>query len=180
MRLATEISTAALLLLASNALADPVNFHPEGCDFEVSFPAAPTAGQTKTQTSRGDNVVTDRASLSLDTDGKANYLRAECTHIPGMGFVDEDVLKDVMSGLGDSYKLQNVIVSVEHNAAVGPIGRLHGKGNVGGKEMTIEIRRFISKSDIFDVWTGAEPDAFPSAADTAFLASVKLNGQGPK
>ena len=180
MRLAMGISAGAFLLLASAAFADPVVFHPEGCDFALSFPAAPTVAQTKTQTNRGNDVVTDRASLNIAVDGKANYLRAECTRIPNMGFTDEDVLKDVMHGLGESYKMENVIVTLEHNGAVGAIGKLHGKGKVGGKDMTIEIRRFISKSDIFDVWTGAEPDVFPTAAGTAFLGSVTLNGQALK
>ena len=180
MRVAMAISTGAFLLLTSVAIADPVAFHPEGCDFEVSFPSAPAASQSKTQTNRGDDVVTDRASLSLTADGKLNYLRAECTHIPNMGFVDEDVLKDVMRGLGESYKMENVTVGIEHNAALGAIGRLRGKAKLGGKDLTIEIRRYISKSDIFDVWTGAEPDIFPTPANTAFIGSVKLNGQAVK
>ncbi|HWC63948.1 MAG TPA: hypothetical protein VG501_10020 [Rhizomicrobium sp.] len=168
------------MLLTTSAFADPVAFHPANCGFEVSFPGAAAVTQSKTQTSRGDAVVTDKASLSAELDGKPHYLRAECTHIPNMGFVDEDVLKNVMQELGGTYKLQNLAVSVEHNAVAGPVGKLRGKGKVGGKEMTIEIRRYTSKTDIFDVWIGAEPDVFPTAADAAFLQSVKLGGQDVK
>jgi hypothetical protein len=170
----------AMMFFAAPSLADPVSFHPANCGFEVSFPAAPAVTQSKTETSRGDAVITDKASLSSELDGKPNYLRAECTHIPNMGFVDEDVLKNVMQELGGTYKLQNAMVAVEHNAVAGPVGKLRGKGKVGGKDMTIEIRRYISKTDIFDVWIGAEPDAFPTAAGTAFLQSVKLDGKDVK
>ena len=168
---------AIAALWTVGATADPVIFQPTDCDFQVSFPAAPAPSQTKAPTSRGDVVVIDKASLSLDVDGKSNYLRAECTHIPDMGFVDEDVLNNVMQELGGTYKLQNVTTGIEHNAIAGPIGRLHGKGRVGGKDMTFEIRRYTSKTAIFDVWIGTEPDAFPSSTDTAFLKSVTLDGQ---
>jgi hypothetical protein len=170
----------AMAFFAAPAFADPVVFHPANCDFDVAFPGAPAVTQSKTETSRGDAVVTDKASLSAELDGKPHYLRAECTHIPNMGFVDEDVLKNVMQELGETYKLQNAIISLEHNALSGAVGKLHGKGRVGGKEMTIEVRRYISKTDIFDVWIGAEPDSFPTSADSAFLQSVRLNGQAIK
>ncbi|HWY62497.1 MAG TPA: hypothetical protein VNW15_11405 [Rhizomicrobium sp.] len=164
-------------LWVANASADPVTFQPDGCDFQLSFPAAPTPSQSKTQTSRGDTVVNDKAILSLDVDGKANYFRAECTRIPHMGFVDEAILTDNMRDLGDTYKLQNVITGIEHNGVAGPIGKLRGKGRTGGKDMVFEIRRYTSKADIFDVWIGADPDLFPSGANTEFLRSIKLNGQ---
>jgi hypothetical protein len=162
---------------AAPATADPVTFQPDGCDFQVSFPAAPASSQTRTRTSRGDDVTSDKATLSLDVEGKPNYFRAECTHIPNMGFVDEAILADNMRDLGETYKLQNVTTGVEHSGVAGPIGRLRGKGRVGGKDMTFEIRRYTGNADIFDLWIGADPDSFPSGADTAFLKSVKLNGQ---
>ena len=71
----------------------------------------------------------------------------------------------------------DVTTGIEHNAIAGPIGRLHGKGRVGGKDMTFEIRRYTSKTAIFDVWIGTDPDSFPSATDTAFLKSITLDGQ---
>jgi hypothetical protein len=171
------LAFAIAALWAASAAADPVTFQPAGCDFQVSFPAAPAPSQTKAPTSRGDVVVTDKASLSLDVDGKPNYLHAECTHIPDMGFVDEDVLNNVMQELGETYKLQNVSTGIEHSGVAGPIGRLHGKGRVGGKDMTFEIRRYTSKSAIFDIWIGTDPDSFPSVVDTEFLKSVKLDGK---
>jgi hypothetical protein len=162
---------------AMPAFADSITFHPEHCDFEASFPATPTITQSKAETSRGDAVVTDKASLGATLDGKPAYLRAECTFIRGMGFVDEDVLKNVMRDLGETYKLQNAVITVEHNAVAGPVGKLRGRGRVGGKDMVIEIRRYTSKTEIFDLWIGAEPDAFPTAADMAFLQSLRMNGQ---
>jgi hypothetical protein len=170
-------SVAGLLFWAAQAAADPVTFQPKGCDFQLSFPAAPTSSQTQTRTSRGDTVINDKATLSLDVDGKPNYFRAECTRIPSMGFVDEAILTENMRELGDTYKLQNAVPGIEHNGMAGPIGKLRGKGRVGGKEMVFEIRRYTSKVDIFDVWIGAGPDSFPSAAGTEFLKSIKLNGQ---
>jgi hypothetical protein len=122
-------------------------------------------------------VVNDKATLSMAVDGKANYLRAECTVIPHMGFVDEAILTDNMHNLGETYKLQNGITGIEHSGVAGPVGRLQGKGRAGGKDMIFEIRRFTSKTAIFDVWIGSEPDVFPSAADTVFLKSVKLDGK---
>jgi hypothetical protein len=186
----TGTGIAAFLLIVAPAFADPVSFHPANCGFEVRFPAEPAVTQSKTETSRGDSVVTDKASLNTASDGKPQYLRAECTHIPNMGFVDEDVLKNVMQELGETYKLQNAAVSLEHNAVSGPVGKLRGKAKVGGRDMTIEVRRFTSKTDIFDVWIGAEPDSFvwigaepdsfPAAAGALFLQSVLLNGQEVK
>jgi hypothetical protein len=112
----------------------------------------------------------------MDVDGKANYFRAECTVVPHMGFVDEAILNDNMLRLGETYKLQNVSTGIEHSGVAGPIGRLRGKGRVGGKDMIFEIRRYTSKTAIFDVWIGSEPDSLPSATDTAFVKSVKLDG----
>jgi hypothetical protein len=168
---------AIAALWTADATADPVTFQPAGCDFQVSFPAAPTVSQTSTQTDRNDTVVNDKATLSMDVDGNANYFRAECTVVPHMGFVDEAILNDNMLRLGETYKLQNVSAGIEHSGAAGPIGRLRGKGRVGGKDMIFEIRRYTSKTAIFDVWIGTDPDSFPSAADSAFLKSVKLDGQ---
>lgn len=170
-------SVAGALFWAAQASADPVTFQPEGCDFQLSFPAAPAASQSKTQTSRGDNVVSDKASLSLEVEGKANYFRAECTRVPHMGFLDEAILTENMHELGATYKLQNVSTGVDHKGVAGAVGWLHGKGRVGGKDMAIEIRRYTSKTAIFDVWIGAEGDAFPTAAGTAFLKSIKLDGK---
>jgi hypothetical protein len=163
-------------LWATHAAADPVTFQPAGCDFQLSFPAAPASSQSKTQTSRGDSVLSDKATLSLDVDGKPNYFRAECTRIPSMGFVDEAILTENMRDLGATYKLQNAVPGIEHNGVAGPIGKLRGKGQVGGKEMIFEIRRYTSKTNIFDAWIGADPESFPSGANTEFLKSIKLNG----
>jgi hypothetical protein len=177
MRQPIGFSIAMALLWIASASADPVTFQPEGCDFQLSFPAAPNASQSKTQTDRGDSVVNDKASLSLEVEGKANYFRAECTRIPHMGFVDEAILTENMRVLGETYKLENVTTGIDHNSVAGPVGRLRGKGRVGGKEMIFEIRRYTSKASIFDVWVGAGPDSFPSGVNTSFLKSIKLDGQ---
>jgi hypothetical protein len=175
MRQCLGFSVAIALAGLASASADPVTF--PGCDFQLSFPAPPAPSQTKTQTDRGDSVVDDKATLSLDVDGKPNYFRAECTRVPHMGFVDEAILTENMHALGESYKLENLSSGIEHHGAAGSVGRLRGRGRVGGKEMIFEIRRYTSKTSIFDVWIGAAPDSFPSSANTAFLKSVKLDGQ---
>ncbi len=175
---ALAVSTFAVVAIwAAGAAADPVVFQPEGCDFQLSFPAAPSLTQQKQTTNRGDEVVTGKAELHLDVGGKANILRAECSKIPHMGFMDEAILSDNMRDLADAYKLQSPGVAVLHNKLAGPVGRLHTRARSGGKDITLEIYRYTSASNIFDVWIGAEPDAFPSEATTAFLKSVKLNGQ---
>ena len=63
------------------------------------------------------------------------------------------------------------------NVVAGSVGRLHARARSGGKDVILEIYRYTSASNIFDVWVGAEPDAFPTEAETAFLKSIKLNGQ---
>jgi len=171
----TLFSVAAFILMAAPAFADPVSFHPQGCDFEASFPAVPAASEIKTQTDRGDNVTTQRAALN---DG-SNYLRAECTYVPAMHFLDEGILQNTMSDMGASYKLTGVATRVDHNQATGPIGYLHGQGKLGGKEVTIEVRRYTGKASIFDVWIAAAPDSFPTAAETAFLQSVQARAPKP-
>src|SRR5580700_6272250 len=103
MRQGLGISVVVLAALwASSAAADPVVFHPDGCDFEVSFPSAPAASESKTETDRGDSVVTEHAVVN---DG-ANYLRAECTHVPAMHFLDENILGNNMQDMGNSYRLE--------------------------------------------------------------------------
>jgi hypothetical protein len=94
-----------------------------------------------------------------------------------MGFVDEAILKNNMNDLGNAYKVQNFNASIEKNAVAGPVGRLHGKAKSGGKDIVLEIYRYTGPTSIFDVWIAAEPDAFPLEAQTAFLKSIKLNGQ---
>ena len=167
-----------VLLLTAPASADTVVFGPDGCDFKVSFAAAPTITQSKSTLNRGDAVVTDRADLRSTVDGKTDFLRAECTKIPSMGFVDEAILKDNMNDLAASYKLQNPLITVQHNRLTGAVGRIHATARVGGQDITLEIYRYTSSANIFDVWVGASPDTFPSAADTGFLKSITLNGAG--
>ncbi len=111
MRKVIEIAIGALSL-ASPAWADPIMFAPEGCDFQIGFPAAPTVTQSKSDLNRGDAVITNRAVLRSTADGKSDFLRAECTRIPSMGFVDEAILKDNMTELAASYKLQNPLVTI--------------------------------------------------------------------
>ena len=158
------------------AAADPVTFHPDGCDFEISFPSAPAATETKAETDRGDSVVTNRADLKVN-DGKSNFFRIECTHVPAMHFLDEEILRNTMQDMGASYKLDGVTVRVDHNDVSGPIGWLHGHGKLGGKDVTIEVRRFTGKASIFDVWIAAAPGAFPTPAETDFLKSIKAEGK---
>ena len=160
-------------LWALPAAADPVGFHPDGCDFEISFPAAPALSQSKTDTDRGDQVTTTRAVLN---DG-ANYLRAECTHVPAMHFLDEDILNNNMRDMGTAYKLTGFTTGVDHNEISGPIGWLRGQGKLGGKDVTIEVRRFTGKASIFDVWMAAAPDAFPAPAGVSFRKTVKAEGK---
>jgi hypothetical protein len=170
------LAIAMLALCGASAGADPVNFHPDGCDFDVRFPSAPVTTETKTETDRGDSVTIERATLN----DSGNYLRAECTHVPAMHFLDEDILKNAMNDMGSSYKLGGLSTRVDHNDAAGPVGWLHGQGKLGGKTVTIEIRRFTGKASILDVWIAADPDAFPTAVGTAFTQSVRLNGQEAK
>jgi hypothetical protein len=160
-------------LWATCVAADPVVFHPEGCDFEISFPSAPATSQTKTETDRGDSVATERAVVN---DG-ANYLRAECTHVPAMHFLDEDILRNTMRDMGASYRLEGLNIRIDHNDVSGPIGWLHGQGKLGGKDVTIEVRRFTGKASIFDVWIAAAPGAFPTPAQTDFLKTIKAEGK---
>ena len=174
---ALAVSLFAICLSTLSAAADPAAFHPEGCDFQISFPAPPTQSQVKASTDRGDTIVTNKAELHLDAGGKVSILRAECSKIPHMGFMDESILNDNMQQLASAYKLQSPLVSVLRNQVAGSVGRLRAKARSGGKDITLEIYRYTSGSSIFDVWIGAEPDAFPTEAQSAFLKSIKLNGQ---
>ena len=174
---ALAVSLFALCLSTLSAAADPASFHPEGCDFQISFPAPPTESQVKASTDRGDTIVTNKAELHPDAGGKISILRAECSKIPHMGFMDESILTANMQDLATAYKLQSPSAGVLRNKVVGPIGRLHAKARSGGKDITLEIYRYTSGSSIFDVWIGAEPDSFPTDAQSAFLKSIKLNGQ---
>ena len=174
-----RISAGILLVVlfaASAALADPVPVKPDNCDFQLTFPAVPAASQTRTTTDRGDTVSTDKADLKLDIAGKTNFFRMECTKVPHMGFIDEAILTDNMNRLADDYKLQAPTVSIDRNKTTGPVGHLHGRAKLGGKDITLDIYRYTGSSNILDVWTGAEPDVFPTDANTAFLKSLKLNG----
>jgi len=166
-----------LVLAASAAQADPVTVKPDACDFAFTFPAAPTQSHAKSKTDRGDDVVTNRADLKLDVNGKTNFLRIECTKIPHQGLIDEEILKQNMSDLAASYKLEGAIVSVDHNKLTGAVGHIQGRAKLGGKDITLRIDRYTSTNDILDVWTGAEPDAFPSDTVAQFLKAMTFNGQ---
>ncbi len=166
-------AVAILSLGVSAAAADPVSFHPAGCDFEIAFPAAPATSETKTDTDRGDSVATEHASLNDGT----NYLRAECTHVPAMNFFDEGILLNNMKDLSIVYKLDHVLTSIDHNDVSGPIGVLHGQGKLAGKDVTIEIRRFTGKASIFDVWIASAPGGFPTQNETDFLKTIKVEGK---
>jgi hypothetical protein len=168
---------SVLLLCAGAAHADPVTVKPDNCDFGFTFPAAPSQSQTKSKTSRGDDVVTNRADLRIDLNGKTNFFRIECTRIPRQGQMDEEILRQNMKDLAVSYKLDSANVSVDHNAATGAVGHIQGRAMLGGKAIALKIDRYTSANDILDVWTGAEPDVFPSDADTAFLKAITFNGQ---
>jgi hypothetical protein len=174
---ALTISIFAIALSTVNAFADPVAYQPEGCDFQITFPSSPTQSQVKASTDRGDTIVTNKADLHLDVGGKANILRAECSKIPHMGFMDESILTANMQDLANAYKLQSPSVGILHNKVAGSIGKLHAQARSGGKDIILEIYRYTGPNSIFDVWIGAEPDVFPSEAETAFLKSIKLNGQ---
>ena len=168
---------AFLVFCAGAAQADPVTIKPDACDFALTFPDAPTQSQTKSRTNRGDDVVTNRADLKLDVNGKTNFFRIECTKIPHQGQVDEEILRQNMSDLAASYKLEAATVSVDHNKLTGAAGHIQGRAKLGGKDITLRIDRYTSTNDILDVWTGAEPDAFPSDAGTQFLKTITFNGQ---
>jgi hypothetical protein len=114
--------------------------------------------------------------LRSTADGKSDFLRAECTRIPSMGFVDEAILKDNMTELAASYKLQNPLVTILRNRQTGAVGRIHATAHLGGQDITVEIYRYTSDANIFDVWIGASPEAFPSAADSAFQKSITFKG----
>ena len=174
---ALAVSLFALCLSTFSAAADPVAFGPEGCDFALTFPSAPIQSQVKTSTDRGDTIVTNKAELHPDAGGKLSILRAECSKIPHMGFMDESILNDNMQQLASAYKLQSPLVSVLRNQVAGSVGRLRAKARSGGKDITLEIYRYTSGSSIFDVWIGAEPDVFPTQAQAAFLKSIKLSGK---
>ena len=168
---------AVLALTAASAQADPVTVKPDACDFTFTFPAAPTQSQSKSKTDRGDDVITNRADLKLDVNGKTNFFRVECTKIPHQGLIDEQILKQNMTDLAASYKLDGAIATVDHNKFLGAVGHVQGRAKLGGKDITLRIDRYTSTNDILDVWTGAEPDAFPSDAGTQFLKAVTFNGQ---
>jgi hypothetical protein len=167
----------AVMTCGGAAWADPVAIHPDNCDFAFSFPAAPTQNQTKSKTSRGDDVITNRADLKLDVNGKTHFFRVECTKIPHQGQMDEEILRQNMKDLAETYKLQAALVSVDHNKLTGAVGHIQGRATLGGKPLTLRIDRFTSANNILDVWTGAEPDVFPSEADSQFLQAITVNGQ---
>ena len=100
---ARAVSLFALCLSTLSAAADPASFHPEGCDFQISFPAPPTESQVKASTDRGDTIVTNKAELHPDAGGKVSILRAECSKIPHMGFMDESILTANMQDLAIAY-----------------------------------------------------------------------------
>jgi hypothetical protein len=167
----------ALIACCGAAHADPVSVKPENCDFGFTFPAAPSQSQTKSKTNRGDDVITNRADLKLDINGKTNFFRIECTRIPRQGQMDETILKANMKDLAETYKIQAALVSVDQNRAVGSVGHIQGRATLGGKPITLKIDRYTSVNNIMDVWTGAEPDNFPSEADTQFLKAITFNGE---
>ena len=167
----------AMIALCGAAHADPVTIQPDGCDFAFTFPAAPTQNQTKTNTDRGDDVITNRADLRLDVNGKTNFLRIECTKIPRQSQMDEEILRQNMKDLAAGYKLEAPLVSVDHNAKTGAVGHIQGRAKLGGKDIMLRIDRYTSSNDILDVWTGAEPDAFPSDAGKAFLVAMTFKGE---
>ena len=160
----------------ASASADPVTVQPEGCDFAFIFPAAPTQNQTKAKTSRGDDVITNRADLRLEVDGKSNFFRVECTRIARQGQMDEEILRQNMKDLAATYKLESAGVSVDHNAKTGAVGHIQGRAKLGGKDITLRIDRYTSANGILDIWTGAEPDVFPSGAGKEFLAAITYQG----
>ena len=164
-------------LSAGLAHADPVSVKPDNCDFAFRFPAAPTQSQTKSKTSRGDDVITNRADLKLDVNGKTNFFRVECTKIPRQGQMDEEILRQNMKDLAETYKLQAPLVFVDHNKLTGAVGHIQGRATLGGKPVTLKIDRYTSANNIMDVWTGAEPEVFPSEADAQFLQAITFNGE---
>lgn len=167
----------ALIAWCSAAHADPVAVKLDNCDFAFTFPAAPSQSQTKSRTSRGDDVLTNRADLRLDINGKTNFFRVECTKIPRQGQMDETILRQNMKDLAETYKIQAALVSVDQNRAAGAVGHIQGRATLGGKPVTLKIDRYTSANNIADVWTGAEPDVFPSEADTQFLKAITFNGE---
>ncbi len=159
------------------AQADPVTVKFDDCDFGFTFPAAPSQSQTKSRTSRGDDVITNRADLKLDISGKTNFFRVECTRIRRQGQMDETILKQNMKDLAETYKIQAALVSVDQNRAAGSVGHIQGRATLGGKPITLKIDRYTSANNIADVWTGAEPEVFPSEADAQFLKAITFNGE---
>ncbi len=177
MRKIAGFVAVAVILGCAQAAADPVVYQPEGCDFAVTFSAPPKRTLLKTLTNRGDAVLTYRAELQSDAAGKLTLLRAECTAIPRMGFVDDQILKGVMDQVGKDEKLKSPRSFFERNKLTGTVGRLRGRREIDSKDVTVELRRYFGDNTMLDVWIGAETDAYPPAEGDAFLKTITLKGK---
>ena len=153
-----------------------VAFQPSNCDFQAVFVSSPDIKTASMLDENDKPVQSVIASLDVILDGKPNLFRAECIVAPVPATLDEKLVLEDMKTIADGNHLKDAQTWVEKSASGELVGRARGQISDTVTNYVIDIRRYFSRHNIFDVWVGSPPDSFPSEGNLIFIKEVRLNG----
>ena len=176
-----SVICVAFLVGANVGLIMPVEaqvaFQPSGCEFRAVFVGAPDVKTATMPDENGKPQTETIASLGVMLDGKPNFFRAECIDAQVPANVDEALLQEDMQAIATGNHLRKAIVWVEKSSGGELVGRIRGEVTDGVTTYQLEIRRYLGRHNIMDVWVGAPPEAFPSEGNLIFLKELRRDGK---
>lgn len=171
---AVTLVVALFLVRAETALAQ-VTFQPSGCEYRVWFVTDPII--TKASVPMGDGTTRDTVIAELNPildDGYAHYFRAECAQVT-LGPMSQANLIEDMTELVRMNRLEDAKVWVEELPSGQMVGRVRASLDSGQRVYLFDVRRYLGKTSLFDVWAGAE--RYPTEGVTMFFKSVAYRGR---
>jgi hypothetical protein len=147
-------------------------FSPEGCEYSVSFPSAPT--KYTHQKATADGALIPLYGAQLVVGGGAGQIRAECGPTYGADvaqFSDSNFIS-YMTEIAKDVGLSRPAFQVE-STPIGTRGTLIGVKDSERGRMTVRVINLVGESSIMTLYLMAFSDSFQTPEMAPFVQSVR-------
>ena len=147
-------------------------FHPDGCDFSVSFPGLPR--EYTMEKADAEGKLWPLYGAELDLDAGSGFLRAECVVIDGLdpAALTDDWMSATSQMVGRDLGLQRIGVALR-NGSCGRESKTTGLKESGNGRIYVEVVNVVGTRSILTLYTASlATDWKPEGVDE-FVASLQ-------
>lgn len=147
-------------------------FSPEGCEYSISFPSAPT--KYTLQKATADGTLIPLYGAQLVVGGGAGQIRAECatTYSADLSQFSNSNFVSYMTEIAKDLGLSRPAFEVE-NTAIGSRGTVTGVKDSERGRITVRVINLVGESSIMTLYLMALSDSFQTPEMAPFVRSVR-------